>query len=126
MSTEQRGQRIKRLRKGLGLSQADFGRLIGRSWQSIHSYETTDTVSDEAWRAIETWAAENGYGDVLLGSGPPMRVRRVFEPAPRPIAGAGINLHALLDEVLQSEDPCARLCLENFLLITTQYLRRPK
>jgi len=126
MSTGKRGLRIKQLRETLGLSQAKFGDLVGRSWQSIHAYETGNNVSDEAWRLIESWAAENGHADVLLASGPTPQIRRIFEPPPRPVAGAALNLHALLDEILQSGDPTATLAVENLLAITTQYLRRPK
>jgi len=125
MSRENKEAAVKALREALGVSQVEFGRLIGRSHQSIHLYETGQNISDAAWRAIQALAHERGLADLVSFPGE-LVVKREFRPAPIPRDASGVDLHALLDELVQSGDPGVVLTIENLLLYLTQYTRGSK
>lgn len=113
---------VRAVRTALGMTQMAFSQAVGLSYQSIQSFERGTRPSDATLERLKTFAVERGLAHLVLEFFP-AQVTRVFEPAPR---GSGLDLHALLDEILQASDPTARLTTENFLFMATQYLRRPK
>ena len=124
MSMKKSGNPVRRLRAALGLSQVEFGRLISRSQQSVRDYEAGKTPSETTVNAIKSLAVERGYAYLLITED--FAIQRIFEPAPHPSDSAAVDLHGVLDEILQSGDRTATLAVENLLAITAQYLRRPK
>lgn len=118
---------VKRLREELGLTQIELADASGVGYHSLCQYEADRKISETALDKLRTFAIQRDRPDlaVLFGSAP-FRVRRIFEAAPHPSTGAALDLHTLLDEILQSGDPTATLAVENLLAITAQYLRRPK
>jgi len=123
MSREKKAAAVKAFREALGISQVEFGRLIGRSHQSVQDYEGGKNISDAAWYAILALAHERGWADLVLFPGE-LAVTRDFRPAPIPTNAIGIDLHALLDELMQSGDSGVVLTVENLLLYLTQYTRK--
>lgn len=92
------GPAIKRFRLSLGLSQADFGRLVERSHQSVRNYENgLGEIPDEVVNRITELAAEKGQPfslqqppEILAGSAP---------------HGNTQKWHDLLEQILKSGDP---------------------
>jgi transcriptional regulator with XRE-family HTH domain len=107
------------------MTQTEFARVVGLSYAMLQQYEAGRKVSDTALDRLRSFATERGRPDLAMLFDPAaFHVRRVYEPAPSPASGPALDLHALLDEILASDDPTSRLAIENLLLITTQYLRR--
>ena len=97
---------IKKIRQELGLNQAEFGRRIGRSMQSVQSYERGAHASPAVRKAIVELAESAGLGDLVDDF---LSEREEAEIAPGlPIVGRPsvktARLHDLLDEVLASDD----------------------
>jgi DNA-binding transcriptional regulator YiaG len=123
-SQEKNLNSVRKFRDSLGMTQAALAQVLGLSESIIRQYEAGRHVSDAAADKLKTYAVQRGRADLAALFDPrPFTIRRVFHPAHR---GAGIDVHALLDEILQSNDPQAKLAAENFLFITTQYLRGAK
>jgi transcriptional regulator with XRE-family HTH domain len=107
------------------MTQEEFARATGIGYSLLRQYEAGRKISDTALDRLRSFAVERGRADLAALFDPaPFRLRRVYEPAPNPRSTPGLDLHALLDEVLASDDPISRLTVENLLVITTQYLRR--
>lgn len=112
---------LRDLRRRLDMSQTQLANALGLSPQAIGGYERPDP-SDATLERIKTFAVQQGHADLVLEHFP-AQITRIIEPAPR---GSGLDLHALLDEILQTGDATTRLTTENFLFIATQYLRKPR
>jgi ParB-like chromosome segregation protein Spo0J len=111
----------RELRELLGVSQVEFARLINRSMQSVRSYEKhPEDIPAEVIERIQSLAAETGHADwavPLLSD--EWRVVAVIHPgetligAPKskktypPGIPGRAELHAILDEILDSENPDA-------------------
>lgn len=91
----------------------------------MQDYEGGKNISDAAWRAILTLAHERSLADLVLFPDE-LSVTRKFRPAAVPSLASGIDLHALLDELMQSGDPGVVLTVENLLLYLTQYIRKDR
>lgn len=106
---------VRRLRKALGLGQPDFGKLIGRSHQSVQAYETHGDIPNEVIDRLKTIAAEKGFAHLALElSSDDWRVRTLLHPpqdfatrqaGPIPAEPARQQWHAYLDALLDAGDP---------------------
>jgi transcriptional regulator with XRE-family HTH domain len=115
---------VNKFRESLGLTQAELARELGFSVGIISQWERGRIVSDAALEKLKTYAVQRDRADLAALFDPlPFTVKRVVLPPQR---GSGIDPHSLLNEILQSDDQQAKLAVENFLFITTQYLRGSK
>ena len=121
---------IRRLRAHLRLSQVDFGKLIGRSHQTVANYEKGLEVPDDVTENFKTIAAEHGLADLAVEfSSDEWRVRTLIHPPAdfarrqtRSSAAAppALNVdrqatHALLDALLDSGNEDAILAVRHML-----------
>lgn len=56
---------VKKIREALRLNQAEFGERIGRSWQSVQSYERGARISPPVQQRIIELAEAAGLGDLV-------------------------------------------------------------
>jgi transcriptional regulator with XRE-family HTH domain len=103
---------IKTLRELLGVNQADFARLLGRSWQSVQRYEQGAHPPAPVVEKLRAIAIANGHPDIagaLPGGEQPVPKRATGAPSPKsgpPRPGPERDrLHAILDEILDSGQP---------------------
>jgi transcriptional regulator with XRE-family HTH domain len=109
---------VKKIRGALGLSQAQFGQRIGRSWQSVQGYERGARISPPALKAIVDLAQQAGLGDLVDDF---LAEREELAPG-LPIVGRPegriARLHDMLDQVLAGGDQAAiravRAVIETF------------
>jgi len=109
---------IKKIREALGISQAEFGRRIGKSMQSIQAYERGTRISPPAQKAIVELAQQAGLGDLVDDF---LAEREEIAPG-LPIVGRPdartARLHDMLDQVLAGGDQAAvravRAVIETF------------
>lgn len=126
MSTAKTADPVRRLRDALGLNQADFGRRIGRSIQSVQNYERGTPVPGEVLQRMAALAQQEGMAETgqlprqAAPSAPGVKVkRRVVIP---PAAGSS-DWHQLLDEILESGNEQVIAALQADLRIFSHYLR---
>ncbi len=118
---------VKKVRESLGLNQADFGRAIGRSIQSVQAYEAGKHVPPEIEQRIRKLAGERGIGASTTGgidervdlphsksSGASARSTSTEENA---------RWHALLDEILESGLADAVPAVQQNLITFANYVR---
>ena len=115
---------IKKFREALGLTQRKLSQETGFTEGMISRWERGETPSDSALEEFKNYAVKAGRPDLVAILDPrPFTVKKVILPPKR---GSGVDPHSLLDEIMQSDDAQAKLAVENFLFITTQYLRGAK
>lgn len=117
----------RELRESLGWSQERFAQEIGWSYGSIQKWESgvapppeaLDSMRDLALKYNRTALAhelEQGTGPWAVYSGE--EVRAVKKPA-----GSAAELHAAVDEVIQSGNPDALAAVQMTLAVSVKYAR---
>jgi len=101
------------------MTQLEIAQATGLSYPTVQDAEG-GRISDETLRVLKEFARVNDLRNVLARYFP-VRPTRVYEGNP-----AALDLHALVDQVLTSNQADARISLETFLLALTQYLRVPE
>jgi hypothetical protein len=71
---------LQKLRESMGLSQAAFGKAVGRSWQSIQGYEAGRQIPEAVRKVVEAVAVQYGFADLALELGGPFTVKSVLNP----------------------------------------------
>jgi transcriptional regulator with XRE-family HTH domain len=138
---------LKKLRTAMGLSQAEFGQLVGRSHQSIRNYESGIPMPDDLREKIVSMAAARGFGDIAIElRGGQYEAKRVLQPGetlitskqkrgeppassiipPPPVPKAARKMHfqRLLDMILDSGMADAIEAVERNLEVFAKYVKR--
>jgi transcriptional regulator with XRE-family HTH domain len=114
---------VKRIRTFLGINQADFGRLIGRSHQSVRNYENgIGEIPVEVIKKLTAIAAEKGLADVALAlnreedwhGGEEQSAGLSFAKEKSGIAGTPDELHDALARLMDKLDKRAIVALATF------------
>ena len=115
---------FKKFRKALCRTQREFSQKTGFTEGMISRWERGETPSEKTLEVLKTYTVKIGRPELITLLDPrPFGLSRLILP---PEPGRAVDPHSLLDEVLQSDDDQAKLAVENFLFVTTQYLRGVK
>jgi len=105
---------VIQLRSHLGLTQSDFGRLVGRSLPSIQGYESGKKVPSEVVAKMMAVAGKNLAHDLAKEFDRRMEGRFSAEKqraTVRDLTQYGPDLHRILDEIIALGDPGAVQCI---------------
>lgn len=118
---------MRQLRESLGLNQADFGRRIKRSLQSVQNYERGMKVPGEVLQRLAALAQQEGLADIAS------RLHDSAEPGEAAVeiktrvvisgASESRGWHRLLDEILESGNSPVITALEDNLQVYAQCVR---
>jgi len=132
---------IRQIREAAGLNQSNFARAIGRSVQMLQLYERSQAPPPaEVVEKLKSIAVQSGRADLGVAlTSDEWRVHGVFHPGetfissiPRPAPGPIIapserlQLHAILDEILDSGDEDALAAVVPNLHLFGKWVRERK